>query len=217
MRPTPPRSSPRPSASQRQHNRSLLFYGAATVVLAGAATYLAVPLYRAFCSATGYAGTPRTDARFDAERLSPDPKSDKRVRVRFNADASDSLPWSFTPQQKEVSVLPGETALAFYTATNNSDDPIVGIATYNVTPNNIAPYFAKVECFCFEEQRIHAHEEVDLPIFFFIDRDFLDDPLMKDVREVTLSYTFFRARRDGYGNLVPAEGPLAVAGSVAAV
>ena len=136
----PPRSSPRPTAAQRKQNRSLLLYGAATVVLAGAATYLAVPLYRAFCSATGYAGTPRTDARFDAERLSPDPKSDKRVRVRFNADASDSLPWSFTPQQKEVSVLPGETALAFYTATNNSDEPIVGIATYNVTPNNVSSF-----------------------------------------------------------------------------
>ncbi|KAK4703958.1 cytochrome c oxidase assembly protein subunit 11, partial [Phenoliferia sp. Uapishka_3] len=242
--PTSPRQHPSrprgPTSAQSAQNRSLLLYSAATIVLVGAASYLAVPLYRAFCSATGYAGTPRTDTKFDASRLSPDPKSDKRVRVRFNADASDSLPWTFTPQQKEVSVLPGETALAFYTAKNTSDDPIVGIATYNVTPNNvrfggggvsalgiadlldsngkqIAPYFAKVECFCFEEQRIQAHEEVDLPIFFFIDRDFLDDPLMKDVREVTLSYTFFRARRDGYGNLVPAEGPLAVAGSVAAV
>ncbi|GAA5825223.1 hypothetical protein JCM3770_001837, partial [Rhodotorula araucariae] len=80
----------------------------------------------------------------------------------------------------------------------------------------VAPYFAKVECFCFEEQRLLAGEEVDLPVFFFIDRDFVDDPQMKDVREVTLSYTFFRARRDSFGNLVPADGPLAVANSVPA-
>lgn len=54
----------------------------------------------------------------------------------------------------------------------------------------IAPYFAKVECFCFEEQRLLAGEEVDLPILFFIDRDFVDDPTMRDVQDVVLSYTF---------------------------
>ncbi|GAA5858794.1 hypothetical protein JCM1840_006559 [Sporobolomyces johnsonii] len=221
-------SNPRPSASEsyararqehyKQRNRSLLLYSAATILVVTATSYLAVPLYRVFCSATGYAGTPVTDpAKFLKERLIPRSDIDRRIRVSFNADSSDSLPWTFTPQQKEVRVLPGETALAFYTAKNLSDEDIIGIATYNVTPMNIAPYFAKVECFCFEEQRILAGEEVDLPVFFFIDRDFVDDPLMKDVREVTLSYTFFRARRDSYGNLVPSEGPLAVADSVPAV
>ncbi|GAA5991056.1 hypothetical protein JCM10908_006518 [Rhodotorula pacifica] len=204
-------------ARYKERNRSLLLYSAATILVVTAGSYLAVPLYRVFCSATGYGGTPQTDSsRFGPERLIPRTDLDKRIRVTFNADASDSLPWSFEPQQKDVKVLPGETALAFYTATNHSDEDIIGIATYNVTPMNIAPYFAKVECFCFEEQRLLAGEEVDLPVFFFIDRDFVDDPLMKDVREVTLSYTFFRARRDSYGNLVPAEGPLAVANSVPA-
>ncbi|GAA5927033.1 Cox11p [Sporobolomyces koalae] len=231
--PPPPRPPPPPptSAQQRaeqyrkaqqehyqQRNRSLLLYSAATILLVTAGSYLAVPLYRVFCSTTGYAGTPVTDSsKFSKDRLIARTDLDRRIRVHFNADSSDSLPWTFTPQQKEVRVLPGETALAFYTAKNLSEEDIIGIATYNVTPNNIAPYFAKVECFCFEEQRILAGEEVDLPVFFFIDRDFVDDPLMKDVREVTLSYTFFRARRDSYGNLVPAEGPLAVANSVPAV
>ncbi|GAA5923019.1 hypothetical protein JCM3775_006226 [Rhodotorula graminis] len=202
----------------RQRNRSLLLYSAATILVVTAGSYLAVPLYRVFCSATGYAGTPQTDqSRFVPERLVARTDLDRRIRVTFNADSSDSLPWSFEPQQRDVRVLPGETALAFYTATNHSDEDIVGIATYNVTPNNIAPYFAKVECFCFEEQRLLAGEEVDLPVFFFIDRDFVDDPNMKDIREVTLSYTFFRARRDSFGNLVPAEGPLAVAGSAPVV
>ncbi|GAA6028745.1 hypothetical protein JCM8097_007374 [Rhodosporidiobolus ruineniae] len=202
----------------RQRNRSLALYSGATILFVTAASYLAVPLYRVFCSTTGYGGTPQTDSsKYSPERLVARTDLDSRIRVTFNADASDSLPWSFTPQQKEVRVLPGETALAFYTAENNSDEDIIGIATYNVTPANIAPYFAKVECFCFEEQRILAREEVDLPVFFFIDRDFVDDPLMKDVREVTLSYTFFRARRDKFGNLVPAEGPLSVVDSVPAV
>lgn len=147
--PSPPPPPPSPSlgelyeeaqrARHARRNRSLLLYSTATVILVGAASYLAVPLYRVFCSATGYGGTPSTDkSRFGADRLQPDQTSDRRIRVQFNADASDALPWSFTPQQKEVRVLPGETALAFYTATNNSDEDIIGIATYNVTPNNVS-------------------------------------------------------------------------------
>lgn len=120
-------------------NRSLMLYTSATFILVGGLSYAAVPLYRVFCSATGYAGTPLTDSsKFGADRLVPIQQSERRIRVQFNADSSDSLPWSFSPQQKEVSVLPGETALAFYTATNNSDEDIIGIATYNVTPNQVS-------------------------------------------------------------------------------
>lgn len=56
----------------------------------------------------------------------------------------------------------------------------------------VAPYFAKIECFCFEEQKLLAGEEVDMPLFFFIDKDFLDDPSMADVQDIVLSYTFFK-------------------------
>jgi cytochrome c oxidase assembly protein Cox11 len=56
----------------------------------------------------------------------------------------------------------------------------------------IAPYFSKVECFCFEEQKLLAGEEVDMPLLFFIDRDVLDDPACRGVDDVVLSYTFFR-------------------------
>ncbi|EPQ29070.1 uncharacterized protein PFL1_03359 [Pseudozyma flocculosa PF-1] len=187
----------------KKRNQSLFMYSAATIIFAVGFTYAAVPLYRAFCSATGFSGTPLTDpSRFEPSRLVPaylDPSTNrpaKRIRVTFNADASDAIPWTFTPQQKEIYVLPGETALAFYTAKNKSDRDIIGIATYNVAPDRIAPYFAKVECFCFEEQKLIAGEEVDLPIFFFIDSDVLDDPSVKDVDDVVLSYTFFSARRN---------------------
>lgn len=91
-------------------------------------------------------------------------------------------------------MLPGETALAFYTARNNSEDDIIGIATYSVTPANVAPYFSKIQCFCFEEQRLNAGEMVDMPVFFFIDPDFVDDPAMAKVDTITLSYTFFSER-----------------------
>jgi len=114
-----------------------------------------------------------------------------RIRITFNASVSDVLPWKFTPQQREVRVLPGETALAFYTATNTSDEDIIGVATYSVTPGQVAGYFSKIQCFCFEEQRLNAGETVDMPVFFYIDPEFCNDVNMKGIETVTLSYTFF--------------------------
>lgn len=115
----------------------------------------------------------------------------KRIRVTFNASVSDVLPWKFVPQQREVRVLPGETALAFYKATNKSDRDIIGVATYSVTPAQVAPYFSKIQCFCFEEQRLNAGETVDMPVFFYLDPDLLNDLNAKGIETVTLSYTFF--------------------------
>lgn len=117
------------------HSRSLAYDHLKFVTSLGLA-YAAVPLYRAFCAATGFSGVPVTDSRFGAERLVP-VKEAKRIKVHFNADISKSLPWSFIPQQKFVSILPGETALAFYTAKNTSEKDIIGIATYNVTPAKV--------------------------------------------------------------------------------
>lgn len=115
--------------------------------------------------------------------------------MTFNSSVSDVLPWKFTPQQREVSVLPGETALAFYTATNTSDQDIIGVATYSVTPAQVAPYFSKIQCFCFEEQRLAAGETVDMPVFFYLDPDMLKDFNMRNVKTVTLNYTFFSESR----------------------
>ncbi|KAF8486133.1 cytochrome c oxidase assembly protein CtaG/Cox11-domain-containing protein [Russula ochroleuca] len=186
-----------------QRNRSLFMYTSAVIVLAVGASYAAVPLYRMFCAATGFAGTPVVGTgRFEAERLVPIDGA-KRIKVHFNADRSEQLPWTFTPQQKYVTVLPGETSLAFYKAKNNADYDVIGIATYNVTPDRIAPYFAKVECFCFEEQKLLAGEEVDMPLLFFIDKDVLEDPACRNLDDIVLSYTFFKARRNAQGQLEP--------------
>ena len=168
-------------------------------------SYAAVPLYRAFCAATGYSGTPMTDRSRLSEpsRLLPsynDPLNDARAternRVTFNASTSDQIPWTFVPEQRELYVLPGETALTFFKAHNKTDQDMIGIATYNVVPDRIAPYFNKIECFCFDEQRILAGEEVDLPVFFFLDKEMLEESETRDVKDVILSYTFFSARRN---------------------
>lgn len=149
------------------------------------------------CQQMGWGGQPiKSAGHFDggdgdvSERLNP-VTTVPRLRITFNSNVSSILPWKFTPQQREVRVLPGETALAFYTATNNSNEDIIGVATYSVSPGQVAPYFSKIQCFCFEEQRLNAGETVDMPVFFYIDPEFVNDPNMKGIETVTLSYTFF--------------------------
>lgn len=162
-------------------------------------TYASVPLYRAICARTGFGGVPITDKRkFTDDKLIP-VDTGKRIRVAFTSEVSQVLPWKFVPQQRDVYVLPGETALAFYRAKNNSDKDIIGMATYSVSPGEAAAYFNKIQCFCFEEQRLGAHEEIDMPVFFFIDPDFATDPAMRNIDDLILHYTFFRAHYSNGG------------------
>jgi cytochrome c oxidase assembly protein subunit 11 len=119
--------------------------------------------------------------------------ANREVVISFNADVAEGMPWRFVPTQKSVKVKPGETTLAFFTAKNRSDRDITGVATYNVQPNKAGSHFNKVQCFCFEEQRLRAGEEVDMPVFFYLDPEFASDPAMVDVNDVMLSYTFFRS------------------------
>ena len=118
------------------------------------------------------------------------------ITVRFDSTVGDVLPWTFVPAQLDVKVVPGETALSFFTVTNHSDKPITGVATYNVYPPKAGLYFQKIQCFCFEEQRLLPGETVDMPVFFFIDPDFLGDSQLKHVNNLTLAYTFFMTDED---------------------
>ncbi|KAI9022839.1 cytochrome c oxidase assembly protein CtaG/Cox11-domain-containing protein [Phycomyces nitens] len=175
-------------------NASGAMYSAAAFIFMLGASYAAVPLYRLFCANTGFSGTPVTDVtRFSPDRLVP-LEERKRIRITFESNMSDTLAWSFKPELREVYVVPGETALTFYRAKSYAKEDVVGIATYNVTPHRAGSYFNKIQCFCFEEQKLSPGEDVDMPVFFFIDPDFLEDPYMKDVNTITLGYTFFDAR-----------------------
>mmetsp|Transcript_2963 Transcript_2963/g.4538 ORF Transcript_2963/g.4538 Transcript_2963/m.4538 type:complete len:337 (-) Transcript_2963:20-1030(-) len=118
------------------------------------------------------------------------------ITVRFDSTVGDIMPWSFVPTQLDVKVVPGETALSFFTATNHSDKAITGVATYNVHPPRAGLYFNKIQCFCFEEQRLLPGETVDMPVFFFIDPDYADDPQLSRINNITLSYTFFQTDED---------------------
>lgn len=177
----------------RERNVTSLLYMLSLAVGTVGASYASVPLYRAYCQSSGYGGAVKEG--HDTEKVENMVKAEDRLlTIKFNADTASSMRWNFRPQQPVVHVYPGETALAFYTARNPTSKPIDGISTYNVVPFEAAPYFNKIQCFCFEEQRLNPNEEVDMPVFFYIDPDYVDDPFLENVNEITLSYTFFESK-----------------------
>ncbi|MBV9734257.1 MAG: cytochrome c oxidase assembly protein, partial [Acidisphaera sp.] len=148
-----------------------------------------VTLYRLFCSVTGAGGTTQR-AMADTATV-----SDRVVTVFFNTDVAPGLPWRFVPVQRSVRVHLGEQVPAFFEAQNLSDHDIVGHATFNVTPDKAGIYFKKIECFCFTEERLGAHQTVEMPVEFFVDPKIAANPGTRDVDQITLSYTFFQSAR----------------------
>ncbi|KAH0969329.1 hypothetical protein GBA52_028784 [Prunus armeniaca] len=187
-------------ATSQQKSRKMLLYLTGLVFAMVASTYAAVPLYRRFCQATGYGGTVQRRESVEqkiARHTKDGTVTTREIVVQFNADVADGMQWKFIPTQREIRVKPGESALAFYTAENRSSTPIVGVSTYNVTPMKAAVYFNKIQCFCFEEQRLLPGEQIDMPVSsvlccFYIDPEFETDPRMDGINNIILSYTFFK-------------------------
>lgn len=169
---------------QRRH-RALAAW--CVVVVAGmtGAAYAAVPLYRIFCQATGFDGTPRRASAGSSKVI------EKTIVVRFDGNVAPGLPWRFEPVQNTMTVKVGENAEAHFRATNLSDHRIVGSATYNVAPDFIAAYFDKVQCFCFTEQALDPGQTADLALSFFIDPEMVHDLEARTATHVTVSYTFY--------------------------
>eukprot|EP00834_Sanchytrium_tribonematis_P001350 NODE_32_length_37098_cov_1.132760.p20 type:complete len:180 gc:universal NODE_32_length_37098_cov_1.132760:5263-5802(+) len=159
----------------------------------GGASYASVPLYRIFCNAMGYGGSSGSIIQKSYENTQSDIIDNRQFTIEFNADVARGLPWKFKPTIRKLNLKAGETALTFYSAENQSDKNIVGIATYSIQPPQAAIYFNKIQCFCFEEQMLNANESVDMPVFFYLDKDILRDPKCKDVKHILLSYSFFKS------------------------
>lgn len=192
------------SEARKYKSRTTVNYLVSIGILLLGMSYLAVPLYRVFCQVTGIGGASNLAKHGDEKVENLVKVEDRQLRILFTADTASHLHWHFKPVQREVYVYPGETALAFYTARNPTDRPIIGISTYTVLPFEAAKYLNKIQCFCFEEQRLNPHEQVDMPVFFYIDPEFVNDPWLQKTSTVTLSYTFFEAK-DGF-KFVPQQG-----------
>jgi len=146
-----------------------------------------VPLYRAFCQATGFAGTVRRAYK------APTTISNRTVEVEFSTNVR-GLDWDFEPDVPNQIARLGESKLAFFKVTNNSDKPLTGRAVYNVTPESAGPYFSKLECFCFTNQTLQPHQTAEFPVVYYVDPRFGTSDDSEGVKVITLAYTFFPAQ-----------------------
>lgn len=170
-------------------NFSLALNCAILVIAMFGLAYASVPLYRLFCQVTGFGGTTQEAL------VAPGAVSGHVINVRFNADIDPALPWEFKPGERQMRVKVGEQSLTHYVAYNKTNSPVTGHATYNVVPHGAGAYFSKIHCFCFENQTLQPRQKMNMPVSFFIDPAILNDPEMKDVRTITLSYTFFPLKK----------------------
>jgi cytochrome c oxidase assembly protein subunit 11 len=176
--------------SQRRRRNAYVFGGLFALVIAmNGFAYAMVPAYRAFCQQFGFAGTPVVEANGPESDMV---LRDRTITVRFNSDIVPDLDWHFKPVQRSIDLNPGETGLVFYEAVNNAERDVSGTATFNVTPLKAAPYFVKIECFCFTEQTLSPGQVAQMPVTFYVDPAIAEDQNLDDVTTITLSYTFFR-------------------------
>ena len=150
-------------------------------------SYAAVPLYDIFCRVTGFGGTTQIASS------APGSTGHPNINIRFESNITDSLNWDFYSKTKTVKIPMGEEKTIYYFAKNLSDEPIVGTATFNVTPAKAGQYFMKIDCFCFVEQLLNPGESMNMPVTFFIDPDLYKDENVQEVNEITLSYTFMKS------------------------
>jgi len=162
--------------------RTGLICAAVAVAMTGAA-FAAVPLYKAFCQATGFAGTARKATRASSRVL------DKTVTVYFDTNVR-GVPWSFEPMQRSQTVKIGSTSIAFFKVVNDSDQPVTGRAAYNVSPDVAGAHVRKLQCFCFSAQTLQPRQAMEFPVIYYVDPAFASDPNTKGYGDIILSYTF---------------------------
>ena len=180
--------------ANRNARTAMLMAGFALAMLA--LGFAAVPLYRMFCQVTGFGGTTQRATESDAALAERFAKSAGAgtISIRFDGSIDRGMPWHFAPAQTTQTVAIGQRSMAFFTATNLSDHAITGQASFNVEPEQAGPYFNKIQCFCFTEQTLQPGEQVRMPVLYYVDPKAFDDPNMKGVEQITLSYTFHEVK-----------------------
>jgi cytochrome c oxidase assembly protein subunit 11 len=180
-------AQPPPSPHQRRRMTITAAVAAAAVLGMTGMAFAAVPLYRAFCQATGYGGTTQR------ARTAPGRVLAETVEVSFDTNVATDLPIEFKPLQGAQTLHLGETGLAYFRIKNNSDHPVTAVATYNVAPHKVGIYFEKLECFCFQPRTLQPGQSMDAPVVYFVNPDMARDPETREVRQIVLSYTYFHS------------------------
>jgi len=173
-----------------QKNKRVAFIVAGIVCSMVILAFASVPLYSLFCDVTGYAGTTQRADENNADVI------ERNMVVRFNTSTGRDMPWHFKPELNKVSLKVGEDGFMNFIAENYSNMPVEGTAVFNVTPLKVGKYFKKIQCFCFSQQILNSGQKVNMPVTFFIDPAIDEDPNMKEVKTITLSYTFFKTESD---------------------
>ena len=179
-----------PAAAPERKNRNVGAILLLLVVGMVGAAYAAVPIYYAFCAATGYGGTTRV--------ATDNPKGviAREMTIRFDSNVDGGIPWQITPA-KAVTGKIGNVETAVFTARNLSSKTVTGQAVFNVTPELAGSYFNKIECFCFTEQTLKPGETVQMPVTFFVDPDIDKNTDLATIKDITLSYTFYASKNKG--------------------
>lgn len=170
-----------------RNTRTVLWLVATVAVMCGLVA-VSVPLYRAFCSATGIGGATR---RADKAPLQA---SSQIVRVHFDTN-TNGVNWLFKPEKPHLDTRVGKTAMMYFTVTNRSNQAVTGRAAFNVLPDTMGPYFRKLQCFCFTDQTLAAGESKTFPMVYFLDPEMLKNGDTENIQDVTLSYTFFETKK----------------------
>tara|TARA_B100000161_G_scaffold157557_1_gene112308 strand:- start:904 stop:1437 length:534 start_codon:yes stop_codon:yes gene_type:complete len=147
-------------------------------------SYASVPLYEIFCRVTGFGGT--TQVAKDAPKI----VLDKTVSVRFDTNVNN-LPWDFKAKMNVMDVKVGQVNKIEFEVSNYSDEPTAGVASFNVSPSSFGKYYSKLGCFCFEKQELKPGEKATYVMTFYLDPEMVNDATVKNLQDVTMSYTFF--------------------------
>ncbi|HEX7647560.1 MAG TPA: cytochrome c oxidase assembly protein [Noviherbaspirillum sp.] len=173
----------------RQLNRQMLRKLMVVAVMMFGFGYALVPVYRKICEVTGVNILTPKDATV-AEGGNTQVDKTRTVTIEFDANAQG--PWRFRPTQSSMQVHPGEMAQVVYEVVNTQARAIDAQAIPSYAPQQAAAHFKKVECFCFKQQTLGPNEAKQMQVVFYI-----DPALPRDVKTITLSYTFFEVNGSG--------------------
>ncbi len=167
--------------------------------------YLLVPLYKQICELTGINILAFQETEGMKVKPIDNSQVDKSRTITVEFDANTQGPFRFRPTVSSIQVHPGEMTQVLYEVVNTQSRSVEAQAIPSYAPQQAAAHFKKVECFCFQQQTLAASQAKQMPVVFYLDKD-----LPKDVKTITLSYTFFEV--GGHDNKKAETKPAAVAG-----